>query len=93
MKATPAHGIEFDTTTTVRGGERECEVSVTAHIAASHPGQLYGPYEDSFPPEGGEAEVVSVIHGKSGKNLLPLLTNHEIDALETEAQERDAERG
>lgn len=41
-------------------GDEVAELEFTATFSAYHPGRLYGPPEDCFPPEGGELEDLHV---------------------------------
>lgn len=69
------HSIEW---TIERGEDDAFDVIVEYAYKPGHPGQLYGPPEHCFPPEGPEIEFISVRRDKREFDL----TDDEYDAIE-----------
>ena len=83
--------------------DRDVEYRVVASYSPGHPGQLYGPPENCYPPESPEVEYTDVfeVEGKTEKRIdlsefIDSLTDKENDALQDclimEADERGTDQ-
>jgi hypothetical protein len=51
-------------TLTVTRGDQEVELTVRGTVSLFVPARIYGPPEDCFPSEGGQAEITDVVDGQ-----------------------------
>lgn len=86
----------FETVVELDG--REVEVVVVYTYSPGHPGQLYGPPENCYPPEGAEAEVEAVYlkDDPTKTDIMPKLKTEVVENLfeqsVTEGEEDEVDR-
>lgn len=82
--------LEYQTTLP----DTDLEVLITFDYTPYDPGRTSGPPENCYPPEGGDAEITSIITTPGGDELEPLLRpwvlKNLVDKCETWARERQS---